>query len=253
MRFEGSRVVVTGSSRNTGLGIARRFSAEGARVVVTGSNAARVETAVAAVPGSVGSVADLGTKEGIASLFEVVDRELGGVDVLVNNAVDQGLGPTFLDVEDELIESVIAVNVLGYYRCAQAAARRMVAQGVRGAIVNLSSNTSERAVRARTAYCTSKGAIDAMTRAIAVDLAPHGIRVNAVAPGFIYTERWETLSPELVQGRRDFIPLGEPASSDDVASAVLFLASPEAGNITGARLVVDGGVTVQFAPPGVKC
>lgn len=252
MRFEGARVVVTGSSRNTGLGIARRFAAEGARVVVNGTDAARVAAAVSIVPGSVGAVADLSTRSGVEALFEVVDRELGGVEVLVNNAAHQGLGPTFVEVEDELLEAVVATNVLGYYRCAQAAARRMIEQGIAGAIVNLGSNTADRPVRGRTAYCASKGAIDAMTRAMAVDLAPQGIRVNTVAPGYILTERWDALEPEVVAGRREFIPLGEPATSDDVSAAVLFLASAEAGNITGARLLVDGGVTVQFAPPGLK-
>ncbi|MBI5833927.1 MAG: SDR family oxidoreductase [Armatimonadetes bacterium] len=252
MRFDGARVVVTGSSRNTGLGIARRFAAEGARVAINGTDPAHVDAAVASVPGAVPAVADLGTACGVRTLFDIVDRELGGVDVLVNNAAHLGLGPTFVDVDDELLEAVMAVNVLGYYRCAQAAARRMIDQSTRGAIVNVSSNTAERPVRGRTAYCASKGAIDALTRAMALDLAPHGIRVNTVAPGYILTERWATLDPEVAARRRANAPLGEPASADDVAAAVLYFASLDAANVTGARLVVDGGVSVQLVPLGAE-
>jgi len=248
MRFAGARVVVTGSSRNTGLGIAQRFAAEGARVIINGTDPANVAAAAALIPGAVPAVADLGTAFGVRTLFETVDAELGGVDVLVNNAAHLGLGPTFVEVDDELLEAVMAVNVMGYYRCAQMAARRMIDQGVRGAIVNVSSNTADRPVRGRSAYCASKGAIDAMTRAMALDLAPHGIRVNTVAPGYIWTERWETLDAAVAARRRANAPLGEPAGADDVAAAVLYFASLDAGNVTGARLVVDGGVSAQLVP-----
>lgn len=252
VRFAGQRVVVTGSSRNTGLGIALGCAAEGAVVVINGTDPGHVAAAARRVREAGGTAveapADLSTTDGVEALFRVVDDELGGLDVLVNNAVHLGVGPTFVDVPDEFVVAVMAVNVLGYYRCGQAAARRMIAQGGGGAIVNLSSNTADRPVRGRTAYCASKGAIDALTRAMAVDLAPHRIRVNTVAPGYIWTERWESLGATQEARRRANIPLGEPASADDVAAAVLYLASAEAGNVTGARLVVDGGVSVQLTP-----
>jgi NAD(P)-dependent dehydrogenase (short-subunit alcohol dehydrogenase family) len=128
----------------------------------------------------------------------------------------------------------------------------MIRDEVRGVIVNIGSNTSQRPVRERTAYCASKGAIEAMTKAIALDLAPHGIRVNEVAPGYIWTSRWEQIAEATAARRRANVPLGEPASAEDVAAAVLYLASGEAGNITGARLVVDGGVTAQLVPRDVE-
>lgn len=211
-QFQDRRVLVTGSSRNTGLGIAQAFAREGARVVINGTQPEHVAAAVAGVPGAVPAVADLSTLAGVEASFAVVDTELGGLDVLVNNAVHQGGG---------------------------------------GVIVNIGSNTADRPVHARTAYCASKGAIDSVTRAMALDLAPHGIRVNCVAPGYIWTDRWETLDPAVAARRRANIPLGEPASAADVAAAVLFLASDEAANVTGSRLVVDGGVLSQLTPADV--
>lgn len=255
MRFENKRVLVTGSSRNTGVGIAKQFAAEGATVVVNGTQPDNVANAAKEIREAGGKVvevvADLSTLRGVEALFEQIDQELGGIDILVNNAVHLGIGPNFLEVEDELMVAVMTVNVMGYYRCGQAAAKRMVAQGTGGAIVNVSSNTADRPVRHRTAYCASKGAIDSLTRAMAIDLASHRIRVNTVAPGYIWTERWVHLSEADQQRRRANIPLGQPATADDVAAAVLFLASEAAGNVTGARIVVDGGVLSQLTPKSV--
>ncbi|MCC7494830.1 MAG: SDR family oxidoreductase [Fimbriimonadaceae bacterium] len=248
----GQRVLVTGSSRNTGLGLALAFARQGARLMVHGSDPANVTRAVAAVreagAEAVAAVADLGTADGVEQLFAVVDAGLGGLDVLVNNAVHLGVGPTFVDIADDLLSAVLEVNLKGYFRCGQQAARRMIAAGRGGAIVNISSNTADRPVRGRSAYCASKGAIDALTRAMAVDLAPHGIRVNTVAPGYIWTDRWEQIGDACAARRRANIPLGEPATAAEVAAAVLYFAGPAAGNVTGARLVVDGGVMVQLVP-----
>jgi NAD(P)-dependent dehydrogenase (short-subunit alcohol dehydrogenase family) len=253
MRFQGRRVLVTGSSRNTGLGIAERFARAGAVVVINGRTPESVARAARQIREATGAAvfeapADLSTRAGVDALFEAVRREPGGLDILVNNAVHLGVGPDFVDVPDEMLQAVFAVNVLGYYRCGQAAARMMIESGVRGAIVNISSNTSELAPRGRTAYVASKGAIDALTRAMAIDLAPHGIRVNTVAPGYILTDRWEGLDADTAARRRRNVPLGRPATAADVAEAVLYLASEAAGNVTGARLVVDGGVAAQFMP-----
>lgn len=248
MRFADKRVLVTGSGRRTGLGIAQAFAREGARVAVTDLQAADVAAAAAQVPGAVGLAADLSTPGGVAQLFGFVEDQLGGLDVLVNNAVNQGIGPTLAEVTDDLLVAVMAVNVLGTYRCTQAAARLMIRQGGAGAIVNLGSNTADRPVRGRSAYAASKGAIASLTRASALDLAPHGIRVNEVAPGYILTERWDQIADERASRRRANIPLGEPVTYEQVAAAVLYLASAEAAGVTGARIVVDGGVLSQMVP-----
>jgi NAD(P)-dependent dehydrogenase (short-subunit alcohol dehydrogenase family) len=255
VKFDAKRVLVTGSSRNLGLGIAERFARAGAAVVVNGRHPENVVRAARHIRDATGAAvievpADLATRAGVEALFEAVRSGPGGLDILVNNAVHLGVGPEFVDVPDDMLEAVFAVNVLGYYRCGQAAARMMIEGGVRGTIVNISSNTSERAPRDRSAYVASKGAIDALTRAMAVDLAPYGIRVNTVAPGYILTDRWEHLDAETAARRRQNVPLGEPATPADVAEAVLYLASDAAANVSGARLVVDGGVTAQFMPRG---
>jgi NAD(P)-dependent dehydrogenase (short-subunit alcohol dehydrogenase family) len=244
---------VTGSSRNTGFGIALRFAQEGARVVINGSSPEHVADAARRIREEtrqtvIEAPADLSTPDGVKTLFAAVQKDLGGLDVLVNNAVALGSGPSFVDVTDEQLVSVFELNVFGYFRCGQAAARLMIDHGVRGAIVNIGSNVAARSIRNRTAYCASKGAIDSLTRAMALDLAPHGIRVNNVAPGYILTDRWDRIPESTATRRRMSIPLAEPATANDVAEAVLYLASSAAGNVTGSRIVVDGGCMSQLMP-----
>jgi NAD(P)-dependent dehydrogenase (short-subunit alcohol dehydrogenase family) len=255
MQFSGKSVLVTGASRNTGLGIAARFAAEGATVFVNGTTAAGVGRAMAeldrrGLKGLIAAPCDIGDAKQVEQLFADIRRQSGRLDVLVNNAVLQGIGYPVQDTPLELFESVIRVNLLGSFYVAREAARMMIAQGG-GAIVNVGSNVSTRAIRNRSAYVASKGGIDALTRAMAIDLGPHGIRVNTVAPGYIHTERWEVLSEEHTVRRRKNVPLGREATADDIAAAVLFMASDAAGNITGSRLVVDGGCSAQHMPVDV--
>ena len=252
MRFSDKVVLVTGASRNTGLGIAARFAHEGATVFVNGTTAAGVGRAVADLRSQgcerlIEAPADLGDAAAVEGLFALIRDRAGHLDVLVNNAVIQGIGHAFEDTPLALFEQVLRVNLVGLFHVSRDAARMMIAQGG-GAIVNIGSNVSTRAIRKRSAYVASKGGVDALTRAMAVDLGPRGIRVNTVAPGYIYTERWATLSQHDTLRRRANIPLGKEASADEVAAAVLFLASDEAANIHGARLVVDGGCSAQHMP-----
>ncbi len=252
MRFSGKYVLVTGASRNTGLGIAGRFAAEGATVFVNGTTAEGVDQALKELRSRglerlIALPADISRATEVEAMFARIRAEAGRLDVLVNNAVVQGVGYSFEDTSLELFESVIRINLIGSFHVAREAARMMIAQGG-GAIVNIGSNVSTRAIHKRAAYIASKGGVDALTRAMAVDLGPHGIRVNTVAPGYIHTDRWLALSAEHTQRRRANVPLGKEASAEDIAEAVLFLASDAAANITGARLVVDGGCTAQHMP-----
>lgn len=252
MNFSDKVVFITGSTRNTGFGIARRFAEAGATVVVNGTTADAVSKAATDLRNSIGATileapGRIDHPEEVETIYRIIDEQAGRIDVLVSNAVIQGLGYDFIETPLDQAEQVMRINVLGLFHVAQLAARRMVDRGS-GAIVNIGSAVSTRAIKHRTAYCASKAAVDGLTRAMAVDLAPHGIRVNIVAAGYINTERWETLPPEHARRRRMNIPLGAEAQARDIAEAALFLASEEACNITGTRLVVDGGCSAQHMP-----
>lgn len=252
MNFQGKCALVTGAATNSGFAIARRLAAAGARTAINdidpGATARAAEEIRKATGGDVLALpADLTNPGAIADMFGRMREAWGRLDILVNNAVQHAIGHSFLDMPFEVMENVVRVNLMGVFQCSQHAARLMVAQGG-GAIVNLGSNTAQRPIRVRSIYCATKGAIEALTRAMALELGAHGIRVNTVAPGYIRTNRWDNLAPEVVERRRAIVPLGRESTGDDIADAVLFLASEQARCITGARLVVDGGCSAQLVP-----
>lgn len=156
-------------------------------------------------------------------------------------------------MEPDFFLTVIKTNMLGTFQVSQQAVKIMMQQESRGVIVNLGSNVSMRAIRNRTAYVASKGGVDALTRSMAVDLGPKGIRVNEVAPGYIYTDRWDKLDESVMKRRRLNTPIGKEATADDIAQAVAFLASDASKNIAGERLVVDAGCSAQHMPIDVDC
>ncbi len=256
-RFDGKVVLVTGSSRNCGLEIADLFLREGAKVYTSGSTAGSTEKGAAELRArgysSFTPVAcDIADEAQVAALFDAIEREDGRLDILVNNAAHLGCG---YKIEDEPLSSfmqVLRTNVGGGFDVArQAVTRFFLRQETRGTVVFVGSNTSVRAIRNRVAYCASKGALDAMVRAMALDLGPRGIRVNIVAPGYIWTERWEHLDEATKARRRLNCPLRAEVKGRDVAEAVAFFASDASGNITGERLVVDGGCSCQHMPEDV--
>lgn len=253
MSFKDHCVLVTGAAHNTGFGIARRFAAEGARVWLNDCSPGETNDAVERIRAETGGrifplPADLADASAVASMFATLVAQSGGrIDVLVNNAAQQAIGQPFLTTPLHVLEHTIRVNLVGAYLCGQYAARVMAERG-RGAIVQLGSNSAVRAIRDRSAYVATKGALDALVRAMALELGPLGIRVNCVIPGYIHTERWQTLPPERAARRRKNIPLGREASADDIADAVLFLASDRAACINGSQLTVDGGCLAQLVP-----
>lgn len=253
--FKHKTVLVTGAGQNTGMGIATLFAKAGARVLLNDLSSERVEAAVGSLrrrglKNVVGLPADISVPEQVEAMFAAIKSVSKRLDVLVNNAAHLGVGPDVLDVKLSFFEAVIAVNLVGTFHVSQQAAKLMKNTGG-GSIVNIASNVSKRAIRKRTAYLASKGAIDAMTLSMALDLAPYKIRVNSVAPGYIHSDRWNSLDPAHAARRRANIPLRVEAFPEDIGRAVLFLASGEASNITGARLLVDGGCSAQHMPADV--
>lgn len=259
-RFEGQVVLVTGGNRNTGLDIVAHFAREGARVFMCGSSAASTEKGAAelaarGVEGVHAQACDISRPDQVAALFDTIARTAGRLDVLVNNAADQGLGHGGpLEMDHARFWDVLKTNVVGAFNVTQTACNRFfMNQPQRGRVVFLSSNTARRAIRGRTAYCTSKGAINAMVRALALDLAPLGIRVNACAPGYIYTERWDALDARTAARRRLNCPLRREAKGADIANVVAFLSSHESGNMTGEIVTCDAGCSCQHMPEDVDC
>ena len=264
--FEGKVVLVTGGNRNTGLWLVKKFADEGARVFMCGSSEASTAKGLAAleamgVTGVAAQACDVGDKDQVAALMDLIEREAGTLDILINNAADQGIGlggP--LEMDPDAILKVMGTNVRGGFQVTQAAANRFfmkkpyaVGGPYRGTVVFLSSNTAQRAIRGRTAYCASKGAINSMVRALALDLSPLGIRVNCCAPGYINTERWDVLDPKIAARRRANCPLGREASGADIANVVAFLASEMSGNMAGEIVTCDAGCSCQHMPADVDC
>ena len=257
-RVEGKVVLVTGGNRNTGLAIVERFAREGAKVYMCGSSeesTAKGASALAAmgVAGVTSQACDISDAAQVGALMDTIARESGRLDVLVNNAANQGLGHGGpLEMDAERFWDVLKTNVVGGFRVTQAACNRFfMKQASRGAVVFLSSNTAMRAIRKRTAYCASKGAINSMVRSLALDLAPLGIRVNCCAPGYIYTERWDVLDPAKAARRRLNCPLRKEASGADIAGVVAFLASDDSANMTGEIVTCDAGCSCQHMPEDV--
>ncbi len=250
--LEGRVALVTGAAQGIGLGIARRFVQEGCRLIVNDIQADRLAVAQRELAESGHDVhaiaADVAAHEDVRRMFAEIEERYGSIDILVNNAARVTARRWLGQVDEEFFDEVLRVNVKSIFLCARAAAKLMAGHGG-GAIVNLSSVGAARAFRASLPYVTSKGAVEAQTRALAMDLAPYNIRVNAVGPGSIVTEAWDKLLPAELERRNGMVPLGRPGQTSDVAATVAFLASPDAGYITGQVIYVDGGMLCQNYSP----
>lgn len=250
--LNGKIALVTGATRHTGTDIARELLAQGATVYVNGRDQAALDKVVAKLGSNARpAFADLSQPEQIRQMMRELLAETGRLDILVNNACHLGLGPDFLETDLELLEDVLAVNLRATFLLGQLAGRAMKDQAS-GSIITISSNTADRVIRQRSTYIASKGASDALTRAMAIELAPHGIRVNTLSPGYIRTTRWESISDAVRDRRYTNIPLGQEATGRDIGQAVVFLASDMARNITGANLTIDGGASTQLYPIDVE-
>ncbi|MBE6958415.1 MAG: 3-oxoacyl-ACP reductase FabG [Ruminococcaceae bacterium] len=247
MRLKNKVAIVTGGSRGIGFETVRTFLREGAAVILTGSREETVQKAVNALQAEFphskieGIWPNLGNFSEVKTAFDRVLENYGRIDILVNNAGISESTP-FENYTEELFDKVMELNVKGLYNCARAVTDAMTAQGS-GVILNTSSMVSIYAQSAGMAYPTSKFAVNGMTRALARELGPKGIRVNAVAPGITETDMMKAVPKEVIAPLIARIPLGRLGQPEDIANAFLFLASDEASYISGVVLQVDGLAT----------
>lgn len=243
--LDGKVVLVTGAGSGIGRAIAERFGTVGANVVVNdvdASKALEVANHIASVGGSAMAIrADVSDGNDVADMFAALMDAQHGVDVLVNNAGLVGPMLHFFEADEAWWRRIIDVNLTGHFLCSHQAARIM-AKGGGGSIINMSSGGATQSHRSFTAYDATKGGIEALTRAMALDLGPYNIRVNALMPGSIDTSG---LSIEDRIFRGENVPLGRIGEAYDMTGAALFLASDDASYITGDVLKVDGGMTAQ--------
>ena len=255
-RLDGKVAVVTGASRGIGEASARALDGAGARVVLTGRTTADLERVAAELQHDpVVLTADLAPAGAGTDLARRILNEVDGVDVLVNNAgIPMRRTPAQLSEAD--LDLVFSINVRSLVMLSIGLAPSMIARGG-GSVINISSVAGVHGPLGRVAYAGTKGAVDAMTRALAADWGPEGIRVNSIAPGLIATAIWEEARnnvPGLIDDLAGQIALKRWGFGDDIADVVLFFASDASRYVTGETLVVDGGlarVTASNAPPAL--
>lgn len=240
---------VTGAARNTGLAIARRFAREGYDVCLSSRKEFDAQKAAKSImaefPGvtAVGYALETANVDDIRKVFGLIRERFGRLDCFVSNAAAMGIDQNILNTTPDSFDVVMDVNVRGYFFCSQEAAKIMIEQGS-GNIVLIGSVHYKDAMPGRITYVTSKGAIMAMTHCLAYELARYRIRVNSVAPGAIWSTRWETLTPAEMEQRRAPLPVGRESTPDEIANAVWFLASDQSPTVTGIDLVVDSGRSI---------
>lgn len=245
-RYADKIAIVTGSGTGIGEATARLLAQEGATVVLADLDHASAHSVCQDILAGGGTAAacgvDIRDKDSVEAMFAFARRTFGPAHVMINNA-GKGSQKHFLDTSLEMLHEMLNTNVVGTFLCAQAAARDMVKLGG-GAIVNFSSHSGFLGSSGRAAYAASKGGIVAMTRVMAVDLAPHHIRVNAVAPGPIDVPRSRGQhNDERRSGWQRAVPQGRYGEPHEVASVAAFLGSDEASYVNGQTILVDGGFT----------
>jgi NAD(P)-dependent dehydrogenase (short-subunit alcohol dehydrogenase family) len=244
-RLDGQIALVSGAGRGIGRGCALALAAAGAEVIAlsrTGSEIEALSREIEAAGGRARAlVCDVTDTARVRGAIEALER----LDVLVNNAGGNQPQP-FLEVEDAVLDRLLNLNLKAAFVVAQAAARVMARNGG-GAIVNISSQMGHVGGARRTVYCATKHGLEGLTKAMAIDLAPHNIRVNSVAPTFVETPMTRPFfdDPSFKASVLDQILFGRLARIDEIAAAVVYLASPAAAMVTGTSLLVDGGWTAH--------
>ena len=241
--------IVTGGASGIGLAIAEKFVRSGIRTVIAGRDESKLEAARKKLGELCYAIrCDLSNLSDIPNLVDIVINRFGQIDVLVNNA-GINMKKEFTEVTNEDFQQIILTNVTAVFALSKEVVKCMLEKNVRGSIINISSMASQYGIPKVIAYTASKSAIEGMTRAMAVELSPKGIRVNCIAPGFIATE----MSARALDGDKERkskvlsrTPMGGLGQPSDVADAALFLASDESKYITGIVMRVDGGNSIGF-------
>lgn len=246
-------ILITGAVRNAGLGMARKFLSQGWTVAIT----SRVETDAQAKAKELTKefgtkcygfgFSPLNAKEEVPVLFEKLEKEGLALDSIICNAADLGRWMDPLTVEAQDWINVLDTNVVGYFLPAREAARQMVKNGKQGTVIFIGSINYKDALPERSAYVASKGAIRSMTKALAIDFAKYGIRVNCIAPGPIWTNRYDEMDPAEAERRRKLVPLQTISTPDNIGNIAYFLAGEDSQNMTGSVVVVDGGMDCLIA------
>jgi len=245
-------VFISGGTANTGLGVSAKFAKEGYNVFIGSRTLESSESVARMISEKYGVYAkgyqtEVGCEDNVNEIFADIEKNGFLVDSLVLVAADLGIKQEFLTVDIKDFAAVINTNITWNFMLVRAAAKQMIKIGS-GSVVFVNSNTAYRAIPDRIAYSASKGGALGMMRALALDLGKYKIRVNAVLPGMIKTDRWENNYNDCRNAPSNFTPLGDIASFEDIANAVWYFASDMSLNTTGAELVVDGGNMIQLYP-----
>lgn len=238
MDLSGKVAIVTGGAMGIGFSIASRLAEAGAKVLVADKDAAAVSAAAAKLEGAVACACDVSDEAQVEAMVAKAVAEFGGVDILVNNA---GIYPAkpVLESTKEDFEKILHINLKGAFFAARDAAKQMVQQGRGGTIINITSIDALHPSGSLALYDASKGGLWMFTKSLALELAPHKIRVNAIAPGAVATP-----GTDFMKGSESFlakIPMGRAAEPDDIGKVALFLACDLSSYMTGSQVVVDGG------------
>lgn len=232
--------LITGGAQGIGFACAKALCADGMHVIL--ADIQDSVTDAAAELGGTGMICDMADADAIAAMFDQIEADHGAVTALVNNA-GIALPGDFLSYDIDAFDKVIAINLRGVFIATQRAARGMIDAGISGAIVNMSSINAQVAIPAIPAYCASKGGVMQLTKASALGLAKHNIRVNAVGPGSIQTEMMAAVNadPNALTTALSRTPLGRIGEAEEIANVVAFLCSSKASYVTGETIYVDGG------------
>ena len=250
MRLADKVAIVTGGARGNGLAIAKGFAQEGANIVLADINLEQAESSAQEIrelgAGAIAVETDVRDRSSVEALLDRAYQEFGQVDIFVSNAGVIGR-IDFMDVTDEEWDRVMDVNLKGVFICGQVAAARMIEAGNGGSIIHITSIMTERTTATTVPYCVSKGGVRTLTKGMAVSLAQHGIRVNAISPCIVWTDmNDEMMRQEPVQKMiKAKIPLNRIARPPVLVGAAIYLASDESDYVTGSTVSIDGGMSAM--------